>query len=381
MGMMFSHDDPLSGLSVAGTFRERLAIVHAELRRRCPGLDRMAVALHDRRDGLLKTFAASPAEESPLRNYEIGLAETRSLQETAASRRPRVVNDLEVFAGGHHVHSRRILGHGFASSYTLPVFDNGVLIAFIFCNSLHKNYFRNGILAQVEVFTHLVAQLVINDQLILRTLNAALRTAVGMVHVRDPETGNHLERMARYARLIARELVNRGKCDFDDEQIEQLFNFSPLHDIGKLGIPDGILLKPGKLVADERSIMDTHPLIGRRMIDELVGNFGFHRVPYIESLRALVEFHHEKLDGNGYPHGLKGDEIPLEARIVAVSDVFDALTTLRPYKGPWPNQHALAMMQLLAIDKLDSSCVTVLIDCQEEVAEIQRRFADSDLAA
>lgn len=381
MDKLFSHDDPLSGLSVAGTFRERLAIIHAELRRRCPGLDRMAVALHDRQDGLLKTFAASPAEESPLRNYEIPLAEARSLQETAASRRPRVVNDLDVFAGGLHVHSRRILGHGFASSYTLPVFDDGVLIAFIFCNSLHKNYFRNGILAHVEVFTQLVAQLVINDQRSLHTLNAALRTTIGMVHVRDPETGNHLERMARYARLIARELVNRGKCDFDDEQIEQLFNFSPLHDIGKLGIPDGILLKPGKLVANERSIMDTHPLIGRRMIDELVSNFGFQKIPYIDSLRAIVEYHHEKLDGNGYPHGLRGEEIPLEARIVAVSDVFDALTTLRPYKGPWPNQHALAMMQLLAIDKLDSSCVTVLIDCQDEVAGIQRRFADSDLAA
>ena len=380
MEKMFSHDDPLSGLSAAGTFRERLAIVHAELRRRCPGVDRMAVALHDRHDGLLKTFAASPAGESPLRNYEMLLADARSLQDTATSRRPRVVNDLEVFAGGAHEHSRRILGHGFASSYTLPVFDGGVLIAFVFCNSLHKGYFRNGILAHAEVFTQLVAQLVINDQLILRTLNAALRTTIGMVHVRDPETGNHLERMARYARLIARELVGRGKCDFDDEQIEQLFSFSPLHDIGKLGIPDGILLKPGKLVAEERTVMDTHPLIGRRMIDELVNNFGFQGIPYIDSLRAIVEYHHEKLDGNGYPHGLRGDEIPLEARIVAVSDVFDALTTMRPYKGPWPNQHALAMMQLLAIDKLDSNCVTVLIDCHNEVAAIQHRFADSDQA-
>lgn len=381
MDRIFIHDDPLFGLATAKTFREQLAIVHEELRRRCPGVGRMAVALHDRQTGLLKTFAASPAEESPLRNYEISIADARSLSDTAASHRPRVVNDLEVFAAGTHEHSKRILGHGFASSYTLPVFAGSELIAFVFCNSLHKGYFRNGVLPQTEIFAHLVAQLVINDQMILRTLDAALRTTIGMVHVRDPETGNHLERMARYSRLIARELVSRGKCSFDDEQIEQLFNFAPLHDIGKLGIPDGILLKPGKLVPDERTVMDTHPLVGRQMIDDLVNNFGFQGIPYIGSLRALVEYHHEKLDGNGYPHGLKGEEIPVEARIVAVSDIFDALTTTRPYKGSWPTQHALAMLQLLAIDKLDSDCVAVLIDCQDEVTKIQQRFADTDLAA
>lgn len=375
------HDDPLCGLLDATTFRERLACVHHELRRRCPGVGRMAVALHDRQTGMLKTFAASPAEESPLRNYEASLVDSRSLHEIAMARRPRVVNDLEVFADSKQEHTRRILGHGFASSYTLPVIEGGELIAFVFCDSLHKGYFRDGILAQTEVFAHLAAQLVINDQLILRTLNAALRTVVGMVHVRDPETGGHLERMARYARLIARELVGRGLHAFDDEQIEQLFSFAPLHDIGKMGIPDRILFKPGKLVPDERTVMDTHPLIGRQMIDGLVNNFGFQRIPYIDSLRALIEYHHETLDGSGYPHGLKGKEIPLEARIIAVSDIFDALTTVRPYKESWPNHQALAMLQLMAIDKLDSDCVMVLIDSQEEVAVIQQRFADSVLAA
>lgn len=374
-------DDPLAGLATAATFQGRLNTVHEELRRRCPGVARVAVALHDRQTGLLRTFAASPLEESPLRNYEALLAESGSLRDTAVSRQPRVVNDLEVFANGTREHSKRILGHGFASSYTLPICELGELIGFVFCNSLNKGYFRNGILSQVEIFAHLVGQLVINEQLALRTLNAALRTTIGMVHVRDPETGNHLERMARYARLIARELVNRGQSDFSDEQIEQLFNFAPLHDIGKMGIPDSILLKPGRLVPNERSVMDTHPLIGRRMIDELVANFGFDKIPYVESLRNLVEYHHEKLDGNGYPHGLAGAAIPLEARIVAVSDVFDALTTTRPYKGPWPNQHAIAMLQLLAIDKLDSDCVTVLIERQDEVVTIQQRFADVDMAA
>jgi HD-GYP domain-containing protein (c-di-GMP phosphodiesterase class II) len=223
---------------------------------------------------------------------------------------------------------------------------------------------------------HLAAQLVINELGEMHALNAALRTAIGMVHLRDPETGNHLERMARYARLIARELVARGKCSFDDEQIEQLFNFSPLHDIGKIGIPDRILLKPARLEEDERAVMDTHTVIGRQMIDTLIANFAFEGIPYLDILRQLVEYHHETLDGHGYPHGLQGKDIPLEARIVAVSDVFDALTTTRPYKGPWHNQHAFAMLRLLAIDKLDPECVEALISREDEIREIQQRFAD-----
>src|SRR5512145_627864 len=107
MDRIFFHDDPLSGLTEVATFRERLAHVHNALRHRCPGIDRMAIALHDRQSGMLKTFTASPAEENPLRNYEVSLADARSLNETAAARRPRVVNDLEVFADSKQEHSRR----------------------------------------------------------------------------------------------------------------------------------------------------------------------------------------------------------------------------------------------------------------------------------
>jgi len=381
MDQLICCDDPLAGLAGAATFGERLAIIHAELRRRCPGVARMAVALYDPASGMLKTFAASPAAESPLRNYEADFALVASLREVMAQGRPRVIDNLEVFAASRGEHSRRILGHGFASSYTLPILDRQAPVGFVFCNSLHKRYFRGSVLDQVEVFAHLAARQAINEADTLRTLNAALRTAIGMVHTRDPETGNHLERMARYSRLIARELVASGRSDFDDEQIEQLFNFSPLHDIGKIGIPDRILLKPARLDADERAVMNTHPLVGRHMVDRLIGNFAFERIPHLEILRQLVEYHHETIDGRGYPYGLLGEEIPLAARIVAVSDVFDALTTARPYKDPWQNQHAFAMLQLMAIDKLDPDCVLVMINRKDEVQAIQTRFADLPFAA
>ena len=380
MEQIVMRDDPFAALAKATTFAERLSIVHAEIRRRCPGVARIAVALHDPKTTILKTYAASPSEENPLRNYDVPLEDARPLQEVAGSRRARIVHDLRAFAG-KNLHSERIRSHGFASSYALPIFDGRVLVGFIFCDSMQKGYFRDVVATQVELLAQVTAQLLLREQTRLKTLNAALRMTLGMVHVRDPETGNHLERMARYSRLIARELVSRGKSNFDDEQIEMLFNFAPMHDIGKLGIPDRILLKEGKLGKDERTVMDTHPLIGRQMVDSLAGNFGLRQIAHFDLLQALVAYHHETLDGYGYPHGLCGDQIPMEARIVAVSDVFDALTSKRPYKESWPNPHAVAMLQMMSIDKLDADCVAALIDSRDEVARIQQQFADTGLAA
>jgi len=182
--------------------------------------------------------------------------------------------------------------------------------------------------------------------------------------------------MSRYVRLIARVLVKKGLEQLDDEQIEQIALFSPLHDVGKIGIPDSILQKPERLSREERQVMNSHTMLGRHIVDDLISNFGFERVPYIDYLRHIAELHHESMDGSGYPHGLRGEEITLDARIVAVCDVFDALTTCRPYKEPWSNEHAFAMLKLLSIDKLDKGCVSALIDSPCEVAKIQQQFAE-----
>ena len=377
MEPMVIRENPLAGLYAAGTHSEKLALIHRILRERCHGVDRISIALYDPRTETLRTFAASPIEESPLRNYEAVLDRNSSLADIVATGRPRVVNDLGIFADDDSVHSSAIRGHGFAASYTYPLFQHGALAGFVFFNSVHKDYFRERILEQVDIFSHLIAEMVLNDLVAIRSLVAALRTAVGMVHMRDPESGNHLERMARYSRLIAREMVRQGHCRLDDEQIEQIFHFAPLHDVGKIGIPDQILLKPGKLDDEEREVMNAHTMIGRQIVDELIENFGFDHLPYIDYLRNIAEQHHETVDGNGYPNGLQGESIALEARIVAVSDVFDALTSERPYKSSWSNDHAFSMLKLMAIDKLDGNCVEAMINCHDQVEEIQQRFADT----
>lgn len=140
---------------------------------------------------------------------------------------------------------------------------------------------------------------------------------------RDPETGAHILRMAHYSKLIAREL------GLSEAEQELLLAAAPMHDVGKVGTPDMILLKPGKLTEEEFSIMKQHAVIGYEVLNTSSS-------PLLKTAAEIARTHHEKFDGSGYPRGLKGADIPLFGRIVAVADVFDALTSERPYKKAWP---------------------------------------------
>ncbi len=376
MEQIVFREDPLARLGTASTYQEQLTVVHEVLQKRCPGIDRISIALYDIKTHSLKTFIASPIEESPLKNYQAVLANDSTLSKVGRDSTPRIVNDLRIYEDHNSVHSHALVGHGYASSYTHPFYFNQELSGFVFFNSFHNRYFRERVLEQVEIFVHLISEMIMNDLAATRALVAAMRTSVGMVQKHDLETGSHLERMSRYARLIASVMVKNGYEKLDDEQIEQITLFSPLHDVGKLGIPDSILQKPDRLNKEEREVMNSHTMLGRQIVDDLISNFGFERVPYIDYLRNIAELHHESMDGSGYPHGLRGEEISAEARIIAVSDIFDALTTYRPYKEPWSNEHAFAMLQLLSIDKLDKGCVRALVDSPGEVAKIQQQFAE-----
>jgi HD-GYP domain-containing protein (c-di-GMP phosphodiesterase class II) len=226
----------------------------------------------------------------------------------------------------------------------------------------------------MDIFGHLVSLLITSEISSIHTLLSAVKTARDVAQHRDIETGAHLDRMARYAGLIAGKLAD--KYGFDDEYIEHVFLFAPLHDIGKIGIPDKILLKPGKLTTEEFSTMKQHVDKGREIIDEMLKNFGFESFQHVDVLRNIAQHHHEAINGSGYPNGLKGDDIPIEARIVAVADVFDALTSRRPYKEAWSNEVAIDSLQKLAGITLDRECVDVLVNNREEIEAIQQRFQE-----
>lgn len=360
-----------------GRLQERLAAAHQMYNRQCPGLDRIGIALFDGATRQVKTFLASPVKDNPLTNYQLSLAEAESLAATAVAGQARIVNDLQLFAAGKKEHTRKIWDLGMRSSYTLPIFEQTELRGFVFLNAGQKDYFRGRSLAQVPLFAHFLVQLVLNHQSTLRTLVAALRITSGMMHYKDPETRNHLERMARFSQLIAQELVAREQIDLDDEGIDHLYRFAPLHDIGKVGIPDEILQKPGRLNGQEWTVMKTHSDIGRAIVDQLISEFDFSSLPDIEILRHITELHHEKLDGSGYPHGLSGAQVPLAARIISISDIFDALTSARPYKEAWSNQAAFAELEVMVQNNLlDVGCVAALQQRLGEVVSIQQHFSD-----
>jgi HD-GYP domain-containing protein (c-di-GMP phosphodiesterase class II) len=208
----------------------------------------------------------------------------------------------------------------------------------------------------------------------MRTLTAAIKTTERITNARDMETGCHLDRMSRYSRLIAVYLAD--KYELDDVYIEHIFRFSTLHDIGKVSIPDNILLKPDKLTKEETETMRTHARRGREIIDDLISEFGFEHFEYVNVLRNIVEYHHEALNGTGYPKGISGTQIPLEARIVAVADIFDALTSQRSYKDAWSNEEAFELLKKLSGERLDKDCVEAIVNNREEVEEIQQQFTE-----
>ena len=369
-------ENSLGELNKNTSLSQKLTAIHEALIKQLPVVDRVSVAVYDPKTDLLKTFIHSSGDADPLSNYQARLSDVKSLQEVVSSGRARVVNDLEAHYRGPSEHSRKITTQGYGSSYTLPMYLNGVFFGFVFFNSYKKNAFKADQLTQLELYGHLISLTVINELTIIHTMLAAVRTARDMTAHRDVETGAHLDRMARYARFIAKELA--PKYGFSDEYIEHLFLFAPLHDIGKISIPDSILHKQGPLTPEEYEVMKQHASKGREIVDAMLAEFGLNSLPYVEVLRNLTEFHHEKMDASGYPLGLQGEDIPIEARIIAVADMFDALTSRRPYKHAWSNQEAFSLLRTLAGTKLDADCIHALINQAAKVEQIQARFHSDD---
>ncbi len=181
---------------------------------------------------------------------------------------------------------------------------------------------------------------------------------------RDEGTGNHVIRMAKYAREIAAALNV-----FTQQECEELEYTAPMHDIGKIGIPDGILLKAGPLNEFEWEIMQTHTTIGHAILSDSQSR-------YMQTGAVIALNHHERFDGKGYPNGLKGQDIPLIARVVAVADVFDALVSALPYKAPWSTEEAIDYIQNQAGSHFDPDCVDAFIKSLDKIKTIQAEYAD-----
>lgn len=208
-----------------------------------------------------------------------------------------------------------------------------------------------------------------------------IRTLTSLAETRDIDTGNHIRRTQSYVKVIASSLSAhpRFAAFLTPGNIDLLYRSAPLHDIGKIGIPDRILLKPGKLEADEFAIMKTHTTLGGDAITHAELALG-REVPFLKLAKEIAYGHHEKWNGKGYPEGLQGDDIPISARLMAVADVYDALISRRVYKPAMTHEQAVAIIRDGRGEQFDPDITDAFIRIEGEIRGIANRFRDSNEA-
>ncbi len=206
-------------------------------------------------------------------------------------------------------------------------------------------------------------------------------TVLAMAGLAEPgEAGNHIVRVQHYVRALAVKLKTSPTYGrpMSDVAITLMFRAAPLHDIGNAGIPDRVLLKPAALNADEIALVRTHCDLGRALIDQIKGSAGFS-TQFLELAREVVCSHHERWDGRGYPNSLAGEAIPMPARIMALADAYDAMTSDRVYRASVPHDRAVQTIFQDRGEHFDPDMVDALIEIQDEFASIAQRYTDTDL--
>lgn len=284
----------------------------------------------------------------------------RALQQTM----PLYIDDLQRVAeeNPQAQFAARLCQGGYRSALFYPLGGEGQWSALLaFAATEREAYNRE----HLELLGNIAAQVSHSFEKTVVTENLVISAITGLAKLaesRDPETGDHLLRMARYSAIVAEELGREGAYagEISSAQVRDILRFAPMHDIGKVGIEDRILLKAGRLDETERREMERHPLIGAEVLRRCEQQMEAVGYSMFQTGIEIAEAHHEKFDGSGYPHGLKGEVIPLSARIVAAADVFDALTSRRPYKEAWPVERALVYMQEEAGGHFDPQVVAAL---------------------
>jgi len=319
-----------------------------------------------------------------------------SLNEAASSRKVLIISDLKEY-GKEHPQSEKaelLVKEGMNSSMVLPLIVNNNTRGFLFFGSEQPGAFseehitfiesisapiafsiqRSELMNELEMYTKKLENLVkIRTHEVLKTQKTTIFALSSLAELRDPDTGEHLERMRNYCILIAQIAKYSGKnVEINNQYLRDLYDSSILHDIGKVGIPDDILLKPGPLSPEEFEIIKTHTTIGHQSLHKAASR-ELGDDSFLKMAMDVTLYHHERWDGGGYPEGLKGEEIPLSARIVAVTDVYDALTSRRPYKEAFSHEKSVEIM-LKESYRFDPDLFKIFLDNHEEFNNIRKEF-------
>lgn len=309
--------------------------------------------------------------------FEVPFVRT-SLYDLIESRKPMINNDLEEeFRKRPKSSSLYLLTQeGIKSNLILPLTMGNAVFGFLFLSSREKDFFNLNHLHLAEKIVYEIKGL-LNRTYFTKVVFSKITSGFSeLVEKKDNETGEHILRMVNYSTLLAYKLIEKNHPDYQIQEriVLEIERNAAVHDIGKVGIPDSILKKPGKLTDEEWEIMRTHPIIGGDIFKSIREGLKAFDPELYKVSEDITRYHHEKWNGEGYPHGLKGHEIPLVARIVAVADVFDAISSKRIYKEAFEVEESFQILKNMSGVNLDPYLVEIFIENKSEVLKIYEKY-------
>ncbi|MGM0641196.1 MAG: HD domain-containing phosphohydrolase [Thermotogota bacterium] len=339
-------------------------------------LDRLSFAFMDNFGNVIAENASTKLDNIYLEAGFVDDLKNTSLENIIKSKKYRIINDLEDHYENKHKSeaTRLLLKEGIKSNITAPIQFNDRVVGFIFFASSKKNVYNDYHINIVKRIINILKQNIFSHYIVQQIIASSSNGFVRLVEGKDNETGDHISRVASVARLIAKKLSEINP-NITPKFIRELYLFTPLHDIGKVGIPDDILLKPGRLTKEEYNLMKTHVTIGENIIKDI--NKSIENLSDLSLLEVAIDIisgHHEKFDGSGYPRGKKGKNISLAGRIVAVADVFDALMSKRPYKDAFSFEESYNLIKKGSGNHFDPEIVEIFESSINEIKKIYQLY-------
>lgn len=354
-----------------------LCDIHHQMVNTDPFVDRISFAIYDQENQRLKTYADSVDKGQGIKQYECALSSLPTLQACVEEHKSRCIDHIDRDTSDTPRHNRWLKAQGFRSSYASPTYCDGQFIGFVFINSRHEGHFTPEVCHELSPYLTTIQQAAADEYQAIHQIleQASQKLARSAKHHNSAHP--HHQRIYHFTHVIAQHIANdRG---LDDEFVANICQFSRFHDIGKLYLSPKSILKAQTLAPFEREKMQQHIALGVELIDSLIATSSESIHPSLETLRDIVAHHQELLDGSGYPNGLRGDAIPLSARIITVANIFDALTSHRPYKQAASVRYALLELEkMVVLGKLDAECVNALRYKQQALEAIIARYPESD---
>lgn len=336
------------------------------------GCDFCALFLRDDSSRALR-LVASVGYEDLTPNLSISFADSQSMHVQAFTEEYLVhMDDLEGQFG------IKPLSAELGSSLVMPIIANSGPVGVFDFGSRQKGAFTPGEISMCSMLVDQMSYSLENIRLVnelSRSRDAVIRGMALLAEVRDTHIGGHLNRICAYARYLSEQLLGRpGYSEVTQAFIDTIARAAALHDVGKVGIPDAILLKPGKLTAAEFEIMKSHTTMGAELLEGLIRDYGEYAM--ISMGAEMAAGHHERWDGSGYPSGLAGHDIPLSARILTLCDVYDALTSRRVYKNAWSIEETIETIREAKGKQFDPELLEIFLARPAELLKIQQAYPD-----